>query len=404
LEQGVSSIIQAFIASAWRRRRLILAPLVIFSLAGLAAAFLTPRTYASKTLLLLQEEGAADPLRSQERAVWDLRSRVSALEALVKSNRILTAAALNIYGKAVADDPVRLARVVDDLRDRLAVTLVGGQFVSMEFKDSDPTGARDNLNIVVSRLLEALLLPSGESLDAASFLIDLRRKQVRDLETALEQTPGASGETLADLEKALSAATQDHAAAKTELAAQTAVPETARPESPQTDELAARVGQFEERIEALKQAITQKQAQEQRQAELETQLAQAKDVLAVYQQRFRTRTPQTVHLLGSPEQIKVVDAADIPKRPASSRMKMLLLGVAAGIALGIGLAMAAEALSQTIRTARDAAGATGLPVLARLPGLSEADFKTFRLPAAEPIAPALADAPPFRLRQKSSGA
>lgn len=63
-----------------------------------------------------------------------------------------------------------------------------------------------------------------------------------------------------------------------------------------------------------------------------------------------------------------VDAADYPLKPASpNKKKNILVGLLAGLAGGIGLALGLEFLNHTVKTPRDVSAATGLPTLGSIP-------------------------------------
>jgi succinoglycan biosynthesis transport protein ExoP len=78
----------------------------------------------------------------------------------------------------------------------------------------------------------------------------------------------------------------------------------------------------------------------------------------------------------------IVDKADYPLRPAfPNKRKNILLGILLGLAGGVGLALGLEFLNNTVRTSRDVAESTGLPVLGSIPAF-EAEVKP-RGPFAE---------------------
>lgn len=72
-----------------------------------------------------------------------------------------------------------------------------------------------------------------------------------------------------------------------------------------------------------------------------------------------------LNLLRTPAQVQVVDHPSDPTRPTTSRMKILMAGVAASIVFSIGLAALLEQLDPTLRGAGHLAAVTQLPVLAR---------------------------------------
>lgn len=95
----------------------------------------------------------------------------------------------------------------------------------------------------------------------------------------------------------------------------------------------------------------------------------AYDSLLVQQQKADTGAEVAQRQLG--ESIVVIDAASMPEQPvAPKRPVLMLLGLFAGLAVGVALAAAFELPRLlTVQTAEDAQHYTGLPVLVTLPVL-----------------------------------
>ena len=434
---GAESIFKMLVGGAWRRRALLLTPFVLLSLLGFPVAMMSPSVYAAKTMLLLQEDGRGDPLREAQGAIWDLQNRVRALEVLAKSDRTLKATIAEIGAGGGAESSA-VAQQVRDLRERLQVNLVGGQFIEISLRGGEPEQLRDHLNILVSKLLEAMLLPTEDGLDAFSFLVDLRRQQLTALEDTLQAAKLAAGDlsarSLERKEAQREAAAAELATAQTELGELKVALDAARRALEPSDlkelELGldealagrrARLGELERAADTDPAALTQARAalealerlgvihgavEAQKQtvvAKAETASAASETVaahlksmrnvtairektedmrrrLTDYQQRFPIRTPRALHLLGSPEQVKVVDPAQVPQRRLNSRLKIVIAFVAAGVALGVGLAMAAELLDDSLRGPKEAEALLGVPAIARLPRLSAPELGRLRRP------------------------
>jgi uncharacterized protein involved in exopolysaccharide biosynthesis len=70
--------------------------------------------------------------------------------------------------------------------------------------------------------------------------------------------------------------------------------------------------------------------------------------------------------------VKVIDPPADPKAPVTPPgIIYLVASIFAGVSLGLGLATVMELLDQRLRAARDFAGATNAPVVARLPRLGD---------------------------------
>jgi uncharacterized protein involved in exopolysaccharide biosynthesis len=72
------------------------------------------------------------------------------------------------------------------------------------------------------------------------------------------------------------------------------------------------------------------------------------------------------------EQFKVLDPARIPERPIKPDMnKILMIGFALGLGLGVGLTWLRESLDQSFKTVSELETELGLRVLATIPNLKE---------------------------------
>lgn len=79
------------------------------------------------------------------------------------------------------------------------------------------------------------------------------------------------------------------------------------------------------------------------------------------------------------EQFKVLDPARVPERPVSpDRPRLYLLTIVAALAIGFGLAVAAEYFDRTLRTEADVRAALNLLVLATVPPIRDAAAATRR--------------------------
>jgi len=80
------------------------------------------------------------------------------------------------------------------------------------------------------------------------------------------------------------------------------------------------------------------------------------------------------------EQFKILDPARMPERPVSpDRPRLYLIAVLAALAVGIGLATAAEYFDRTLRTEADVRSALNLMVLATVPYMRDTARSTGRL-------------------------
>jgi polysaccharide chain length determinant protein (PEP-CTERM system associated) len=122
-------------------------------------------------------------------------------------------------------------------------------------------------------------------------------------------------------------------------------------------------------LERLQTTIAEFAPIEQQQTQLEKRIASARELYQTFLERHdKASTSYALGQFEEPERIKVIDAPQDPSIPISlPKVIFVVFGVFAGLALGIGLAVVAELLDSRLRTRRQFAEATGLPVVACLP-------------------------------------
>jgi len=315
LRNGMRRIAEA----SWRRRYLLLTPFLAMLPLSLIAALVLPRSYESSALLLLQESSRNNPFASDPVSPEFLQQKVPGLEALLKSEQVLApairemeAAGSEIPGK---DLPARIR----NLRRSLSVELIGTDFLAIRLSGPKSQGLGQELSIVLSSFLEALL--SGPRGNAAEIVLEKQQQQILSLE-------------------------QEKAAVQQELAK------------------AARSGTD------VKANTNSKGGS----VDLNRQLLQLEQQLISARQTYDSlakRHPQASAgagpgILNAPGRIKIVDPPQDPTISTTSRLKLLLAGIAAGLLLGVALAWAAELLDPIIYERDELISATGLPLLAVL--------------------------------------
>lgn len=310
-----TAVLRRVLEAAWRRRLLIVLPLLLMVPIGLAAAVFMPRVYVARTLLLLQEGGRDNPLARTDVAPDRIQERFAGLDALLKSEQVLQRVLADLPPPAEPPTPRRQAQRLRDLQAALSMDLIGTDFLEIRLRGDTAEGLGAALESVTSRFLEALV--AGEQgVSASRFLIE-RKAVERD---AAERARAVAADRLAEARSSGSAA---------------------------APRLAARL------------------------AEAERQLAAAEAELAVYRKRYaRAEPPRSVGILNAPERIVVFDPPRDPQFALSSRLLILASALGAGLMIGLGLAFAAETFSPRVREPEDLSTLTGLPVLATLPAFS----------------------------------
>jgi hypothetical protein len=298
--------------ASWRRRYLLLTPVLVMLPLSIAAALLLPRSYETSALLLLQESGRNNPLAGDPVSPEYMQQKVPGLEALLKSEQVLTPAIGEIEAAGFRSLGSNPQRAILNLRAALSVELIGTDFLTIRLTGSRSEGLGRQLSIVLSSFLQALLSePSG---NAAQVVITKQQQQI----SALEQKKAAVQRQIAG-----------------------------------TASAGANAGTASD----LRRQLLQ----------VDQQLTSARETYDSLAKRYpQTNAGVAPGILNAPGRIKIVDAPQDPSLATSSRAKLLLGGIAAGLLLGIALAWAAELLDPTIYDRDELVSATGLPLLAIL--------------------------------------
>jgi hypothetical protein len=312
LRNGLVRIAEA----SWRRRYLLLTPVLAMLPLSLAAALVLPRSYETSALLLLQESARNNPFASESVSPEFIQQKVPGLEALLKSEQVLAPAIRSMQAAGLGKPENDLTAAVRNLRRSLSVELIGTDFLAIRLSGPKSKGLGQELSIILSSFLEALL--SGPSENAAQIVLTKQQQQILSLE-------------------------QEKTAIQQELAKVAGSNVVSSTNNGGSVDLSRQLAQLEQQLTAARQTY---------------------DSLA-------KRYPQTSAgagpgILNAPGRIKIVDPPQDPTMSTTSRLKFLLGGIAAGLLLGVALAWAAEMFDPIIYERDELISATGLPLLAVL--------------------------------------
>lgn len=403
---------------AWRRRYLLVVPfLLMIPLAFLIQKF-APRTYVTKSLMVLMETGSNPFSRGEGgggSSPYTFRPRVEGLKALLLSDRVLDNVMRDLLGADAPSDPRGADLWRSDFAERLSLDPVGTDFIELKLKGGDPKGMGRQLEVVVSRFLDALM-PGGASLGATELLLSKRKEELTTAQRAYQdfKTRFDNSEDAARLQT-LRQSSGQYAQRSRELEEVTARIDQIRrdlgSDAPSAISLDAEVNRLREglasagqaesadltarlqKLLSLQAAVAQRsqlqrdvqalgrtveglQRSQQRLLDSERQLDslareldQAKTLYDSYVARYggQLNSRSSALTFAAPERIKLVDLPVDPTVPVGTLRVYLLIGFMGSIMLGLGLTLLAEILDPKLRSYRQVPSISGLPVLARLP-------------------------------------
>ena len=419
-------LIKAAIRAMWRRRVIMLMPLLIVIPLTVLAALLWPTRYETTALILLQEyKGLTGNVPNYLRA-QELKEKINSLEALIQSEYI-------IQRTLARDQKEELSKTdLEEYRKRITVEQVGNQFVSVALIGDKSEGLGDELSLILTTLFESLLISDGNALNAPRFVIRKHREDLAEIEKRLREAGATNNpELVAGIESQRAAllaanddfqATQNHVAElRAKLAGEAegtgfeldvmnsppavllnkleglrktseekgdadAVAKLAGfIEAARVIDTAARSGEATRaRRDAEKEKLTSLEEAMRERTALEMQAERLRQRAALFEQRLSAAgQPADMQLLSAPAQIQIIDRPKDPRQSLNSRLKILLAGIVAAFAMSGAFALLSEQLDTRLRDTASLKTLAGVPVIVFPPGAFGKDAP-----------PATANAPP----------
>ncbi len=196
----------ALLTGAWRRRYLIVVPILVMPFVGLAGGLLSPKSYETFTTILIQEPAKQNPFLEDLTVATNLEGRMEALNALLHSRHILAdvAFSLKMIDKETPEKEVQ--RMIGELSRNLSARLVGEELVEIKYRARNPIGMDEVLKRVSIRFVERIIAPQRSSISNSEAFLDqelqARRQDLEDAEQQLATYKNENAEALPALHSA----------------------------------------------------------------------------------------------------------------------------------------------------------------------------------------------------------
>jgi len=159
------------LTAAWRARYVIVTPIILLPLVGLAIGLTTTKQYQSHTSMLIQETAKMNPFLEDFAVSSMLKERLDSLQTLLHSRHILGEVAREqqlIDDTSSAKD---FERTIAKLSSALSMSMTGKDLIRIDYVASSPVGMEPMLQTVSRYFIEQLLAPERSSMkDSAIFL------------------------------------------------------------------------------------------------------------------------------------------------------------------------------------------------------------------------------------------
>ncbi|HAS6349487.1 TPA: chain-length determining protein [Vibrio vulnificus] len=186
---GLKLRLYSILVAAWRRRYVIVVPILVLPVVGALIGMSATPVYRSHTSMLIQETAKMNPFLEDIAVSTMLKDRLSALSTLLKSRHVLYSVGKQ---EGLITDEMSVAeqdRVIHQLASKLNVQQLGKDFIQIELLASSPKGMASLLSAVSDHFIEQLLAPERSSIrDSSEFLtvhIEKRRQELFAAEQAL---------------------------------------------------------------------------------------------------------------------------------------------------------------------------------------------------------------------------
>ncbi|MCD9480277.1 chain-length determining protein [Photobacterium phosphoreum] len=170
------------LTSAWRRRYMIVIPIIIMPFIGLIIAKISPKHYESHTSMLIQETAKMNPFLEDLAVSTMLKERLSALQTLLHSRHILGLVAKEIGHTHTSMSPQAIDNAIAKLSKNLTVRMVGKDLIRIDYRSNSPDNMKTTLETVSYYFIDQLLAPERSSMtDSSQFLsenIEFRRQEL----------------------------------------------------------------------------------------------------------------------------------------------------------------------------------------------------------------------------------
>jgi len=183
--KDIKSRFYLILAAGWRRRYIIVIPLLIMPIVATIMGYMTPDIYRSHTSMLIQETAKMNPFLQDIAVSSQIKERINDLRTLLKSRHVLRAVAEEqglITEKTSNSDA---ERVIQHLSSTLAVAQIGKDFVQISLESTHPKNMKALLESVSHHFIEQLLAPERSSIqDSSRFLTIHINERLEDLKKA----------------------------------------------------------------------------------------------------------------------------------------------------------------------------------------------------------------------------
>jgi uncharacterized protein involved in exopolysaccharide biosynthesis len=150
---------------------------------GLAASFFATKTFEAKMTVLVQEPARMNPFLNDISIGTNIKERMPALSALLRSEHILARVLTDIGELEPEADPRTRSKAINELARSITVQLTDSELVDLKLRGKRSYGLGKKLEAIGVRFMERILSPErGALVSSESFLDEQLKRRRADLE------------------------------------------------------------------------------------------------------------------------------------------------------------------------------------------------------------------------------
>lgn len=168
---NIADLFFTCLEAGWRRRYLVLIPIVAMPPLAFVAGGFAPKSFEAKTTILVQETAKINPFLTDLAIGPNLKERMPALNALVHSSHILEQVLRDVHQFDDTINQSEREQRVGALSSAISVDLMGTDLVTFKIKGPKGKGLALILTALSNRFLERMLAPERSAItDSQIFL------------------------------------------------------------------------------------------------------------------------------------------------------------------------------------------------------------------------------------------
>lgn len=199
-------IVYLVTAAAWRRRFLILVPMLLLPPIGYAIGLHSTKTYEARMTMLVQEPAKESPYLDDLAVSTRLQERMPVLKSLVRNSQFIDTVATDV-GLITSSTPgAKRLKIIEQIAAGLTIELVGTDLVDLRLRTESIEQVDQLLTQIAAHFVDRLVGPERSAIaGSVKFLaqqVEARQTMVREAEESLARFAAENSEELEDARSA----------------------------------------------------------------------------------------------------------------------------------------------------------------------------------------------------------